>query len=169
MGEDNTVVRRTRTVRATVSAGIAGATVIGLGAGVLPWWQVLALALPATGLAGRAGSRIGRIDGIRAARLEPGERVLGTYAVRPPYTEHTPPSPHEGARYHLRLTSRGVELWERAELLRKHPWPELRVIVDGPRLRIHHLGQEAGTMLLEQPGAVTEVRPAAQRHAVACR
>ncbi|MFK3984841.1 hypothetical protein ACI2K4_31285 [Micromonospora sp. NPDC050397] len=167
MDKDNAVMRRTRTVRATVSAGIAGATVIGLGAGVLPWWQVLALALPATGLAGWTGSRIGRIDGIRAARLEPGERVIGTYAVRPPYTEHTPPSPHEGTQYHLRVTSRGVEMWERAELLWKHPWPELRVIVDGPRLRIHHLGQEAGTMLLEQPGAVAEVRLAAQRHGVA--
>ncbi|WP_331730573.1 hypothetical protein [Streptomyces sp. NBC_01174] len=74
-----------------MSAGIAGATVIGLGSGVLSWWQVLALALPATGLADWTGSQIGRIDGIRAARLEPGERVLGTYAVRPPYTEHTPP------------------------------------------------------------------------------
>ncbi|MFB8030582.1 MULTISPECIES: hypothetical protein [unclassified Streptomyces] len=52
-------------------------------------------------------------------------------------------------------------------LLRKHPWPELRVIVDGPRLRIHHLGQEAGTMLLEQPGTVAEVRQAALRHGVA--
>ncbi|WP_405668831.1 hypothetical protein OG379_01085 [Streptomyces sp. NBC_01166] len=60
-----------------------------------------------------------------------------------------------------------MEMWERAELLWKHPWPELRVIVDGYRLRIHHLGQEAGTMLLEPPGAVAEVRLAAQRHGVA--
>ncbi|MFE6189200.1 hypothetical protein ACFQ6U_32730 [Streptomyces sp. NPDC056465] len=41
------------------------------------------------------------------------------------------------------------------------------MIVDGPRLRIHHLGQEAGTMLLEQPGTVAEVRQAALRHGVA--
>ncbi|MFF2139501.1 hypothetical protein [Streptomyces sp. NPDC058193] len=167
MNEGVAAVRRARTIRVTVSAGIAGATVTGLGAGVLSWWQVPALAVPAVGRAAWTGSRIGRIDGIRAARLEPGEGVIDTYAVRPPYTGHTPPSPHEGPQYHLRVTSRGIEMWERAELLRKHPWPELRVIVDGPRLRIRHLGQEAGTMLLEQPGAVAEVRQAALRHGVA--
>ncbi|MFI8006487.1 hypothetical protein [Streptomyces sp. NPDC086010] len=167
MDRDNDVMRRTRTVRATVSAGIAGATASGLGAAVLPWWQVLALALPATGLAGWTGWRISRVAGIRAASMEPGERVIGMYAVRPPYTEHTPSWSYEGAQYHLRVTSHGVEMWERAELIWKHPWPELRVIVDGPRLRIHHLGQQAGTMLLEQPGAAAEVRLAARRHGAA--
>ncbi|MFF2408780.1 hypothetical protein [Streptomyces sp. NPDC058092] len=55
-------------------------------------------------------------------------------------------------------------MWERSALLWRHPWPELRVIADGPRLRIHHEGREAGTMLLEQPGAVQEIRLTAGRY-----
>ncbi|MER6256706.1 hypothetical protein ABT224_35710 [Streptomyces sp. NPDC001584] len=57
-----------------------------------------------------------------------------------------------------------MQLWERSVLLWRHPWPELRVIADGPRLRIHHRGQEAGSMLLEQPGAVQEIRLASRRY-----
>ncbi|MFE4217050.1 hypothetical protein [Streptomyces sp. NPDC056844] len=166
--DDNDRIRRARLTRATVTALLAVAAVLGpgIGAGV-DWWILLALALPAAVLAGWAGSRIGRMNALRDIQLEPGERVLSTYVVRPPYTEHTPPSAHEGPQYHLRVTTRGVQMWERAELLWKHPWTELRVIADGSRLSIHHQGQEAGTMLLERPGSAQEVRLAAQRHGVA--
>ncbi|MFJ8450501.1 hypothetical protein [[Kitasatospora] papulosa] len=168
MNEDHTSrIRRTAARRAAAGALLAAVAVLGpgLGAGV-PWWLVLALAVPAAALAGWAGSRIGRQGAIRDNELDPGEQVLGTYAVRPPYTEHTPPSPHDGPQYHLRVTTRGVQMWERAALLWKHPWPEVRVIADGQRLRIHHQGQEAGTMLLEHPGAAQAVHLIAQRHGV---
>ncbi|MFF1699854.1 hypothetical protein ACFVXC_40520 [Streptomyces sp. NPDC058257] len=42
--------------------------------------------------------------------------------------------------------------------------PELRVIIDGPRLRVHHGEREAGTVLLERPDAVHESRLAAKRY-----
>ncbi|MEV5161786.1 hypothetical protein [Streptomyces sp. NPDC053728] len=168
MNEDRTArMRRARNIRAAASACAVGALMIGIGAGVLPWWQVLSVALAMAALVWWLSSRTGRTDRIHEAPSESGERVIGTYAVQPPPTGHHPASPYEGPRHHLRVTSRGIEMWERADLLWKHPWPELRVIVDGPRLRIHHRGQEAGTMLLEQPGAVAEVRLAAQRHGVA--
>ncbi|MEU9160710.1 hypothetical protein AB0D29_10650 [Streptomyces sp. NPDC048424] len=155
-------------------AGLAGGAVMALAAVAavvssgteagLPWWVVAALALPTSGLAAWTGARIGRRQGVRDAVLEPGETVTGTYTVRPPYPGHTPPAAHEGPQYQLLLTTRGMQLWERSVLLWRHPWPELRVLADGPRLRIHHQGQEAGTMLLEQPGAVQEIRLAARRY-----
>lgn len=155
-------------------AGAAGAAVTGLlavvaavGAGVradLPGWAVAAAALVTAGPAGWAGSRIGRRRRVRDEVLQPGEQVVGTYAVRPPYTEHVPPAAHEGPQYELRLTTHGIQMWERSALLWRHPWAELRVMADGPRLRVHHDGREAGTMLLERPGAVQEIRLVAIRH-----
>ncbi|MFF3673681.1 hypothetical protein ACFYYS_06790 [Streptomyces sp. NPDC002120] len=155
-------------------AGLAGGAVMALAAvaavvssgmeAALPWWLVAAVAVPTSGLAAWTGARTGRRQGVRDAVLEPGETVTGTYTVRPPHTGHTPPAAYEEPQYQLRLTTRGMQLWERSVLLWRHPWPELRVIADGPRLRVHHQGQEAGSMLLEQPGAVQEVRLAARRH-----
>ncbi|MEV8126749.1 hypothetical protein AB0P07_22070 [Streptomyces sp. NPDC085944] len=143
-------------VTAVVLAGVEAA---------LPWWAIAGPAALTTGLAGWAGVRISRRRAVRREALEPGETVLGTYTVRPPYREHTPPAAHEGPRYQLVVTSRGLQLWERSALLWRHPWPELRVLVDGPRLRVHHEGREAGHMLLEPPGAAQEVRRVATRHA----
>ncbi|WP_399921059.1 hypothetical protein [Streptomyces kanamyceticus] len=97
----------------------------------------------AAGLAGWAGSRIGRREGVRDAVLTPGEKVVATYNVQPPFTEHTPPAAHEGPQY------------------------QLRVIADGTRLRVHHQGQEVGTMLLERSGAAQEIRLNARRHGAA--
>ncbi|MFJ1831727.1 hypothetical protein [Streptomyces sp. NPDC088178] len=164
--EDSTTrIRRTGAAGGAVMALAAAASVVASGIEAdLPWWLVVGVAVPAAGLAGWAGSRIGRQGAVRDTALEPGERVLGTYTVRPPYTEHILPSPHEGPQYQLRVTTHGVQMWERATLLWKRPWTELRLITDGPRLRIHHQGEEAGTMLLEPPGAVQEVRLTARRH-----
>ncbi|MCQ0000930.1 hypothetical protein [Streptomyces sudanensis] len=133
----------------------------------LPWWVVAGSALLTAGFAGWAGARIGRRRGIRSEALEPGEKVLGTYTVRPPFSEHIPPAAHEGPQYQLLVTSRGLQLWERSALLWRYPWPELRVFADGPRLRVHREGNEIGTMLLEQAGAVQEIRLIATRHAAA--
>ncbi|APU44490.1 hypothetical protein BSL84_17095 [Streptomyces sp. TN58] len=130
----------------------------------LPLWAVVAVASLTAGLAGWTGAQMGRQRGIRKEVLEPGETVVGTYTVRPPYTEHTPPEAHEGPQYQLQATTSGLQMWERSALLWRHPWPELQVIAEGPRLRIYHQGREAGTMLLEQPHAVLEIRGIAARH-----
>ncbi|WP_248500494.1 hypothetical protein [Streptomyces sp. D2-8] len=158
-------IRLARLFGAAVTAFLAVTAVVGFGirAG-LPWWAVVAGALPTGGLAGWTGAQIGRQHGIRNEVLEPGETVLGTYTVRPPYTEHTPPAAHEGPQYQLRMTTRSMEMWERTALLWRHPLPELRVIAEGPRLRIHHDGREAGTMLLEQPSAAREICGVARRY-----
>ncbi|MFE7794894.1 hypothetical protein [Streptomyces sp. NPDC057460] len=62
------------------------------------------------------------------------------------------------------MTTLSMEMWERSALLWRYPWPELRLIADGLRLRIYHEGREAGTILLEQSGAVHEIRRLATRH-----
>ncbi|MCZ7459340.1 hypothetical protein [Streptomyces sp. WMMC940] len=160
-------IRRARLFGAVAMAVLAAVAMVGYGIrAALPWWAVATVALLTAGLAGWTGAQIGRQRGIRNEVLEPGETVLGTYTVRPPYTEHTPPAAHEGPQYQLRVTTRCMEMWERSALLWRHPWPELRLITDGPRLRIHHEGREAGTMLLEQPGAAQEIRGVARRHGV---
>ncbi|WP_433545576.1 hypothetical protein ACQPZG_10730 [Streptomyces sp. CA-294286] len=150
---------------AVVAALVATPAVVAFGGKAgLPWWAVGAAALVTACLAGWTGARIGRRQSVRDAVLEPGETVIGTYAVRPPYTLHTPPAAHEGPQYELLLTTHGLQLWERAALLWRHPWSELRVTTDGPRLRVHHHGQEAGVLLLQRAGAEQEVRLAARRH-----
>ncbi|MFJ8194912.1 hypothetical protein ACIQ8D_34965 [Streptomyces sp. NPDC096094] len=161
-----------RPIRRAELTGTAGIAVLPVAAVVLagveaslPWWAVAGPAVLTAGLAGWAGARIGRRRTVRGEALEPGEKVLGTYTVRPPYREHTPPAAHEGPQYQLLVTSHGLQLWERSALLWRHPWPELRVLVDGPRLRVHHEGREAGNMLLEPAGAAQEVRLVAARHA----
>ncbi|MEV7221825.1 hypothetical protein ACFT5D_18715 [Streptomyces sp. NPDC057144] len=163
--ESDRRIRLARLFGAAVTAFLAVIAVVGFGIQAdLPWWAMGAGALLTAGLAGWAGAQIGRQRGIRNEVLEPGETVLGTYTVRPPYTEHTPPAAHEGPQYQLRMTSRSMEMWERTVLLWRHPLPELRLISEGPRLRIHHDGHEAGTMLMEQPSAAQEICSVARRH-----
>ncbi|MGW0009716.1 hypothetical protein ACWDVX_08130 [Streptomyces tendae] len=170
MGTDGS--GRTASRRRSALTGAAATAVLPVAAVVLagveaalPWWAVAGPAVLTAGLAGWAGVRISRRRAVRRDALEPGEKVLGTYTVRPPYREHTPPAAHEGPQYQLVVTSRGLQLWERWALLWRYPWPELRVLVDGPRLRVHHEGREAGHMLLEPPGAAQEIRMVAARHA----
>lgn len=158
-------IRRAGVSAAAVTALCAVVAVVGYGVKAgLPWWVLVTVALLVAGLAVRVGARLGRQNGIRSEALEPGEKVIGTYTVRPPYTDHTPPAPYESPQYQLCVTTHGLQMWERAVLLWRHPWPELRVVADGPRLRIHHEGREAGTMVPERPGAVLEIRLAARRH-----
>ncbi|MEU4883298.1 hypothetical protein OIE82_23040 [Streptomyces althioticus] len=156
-------MRRATLSGAAVTAAPAVAAVAALGyeAG-LPWWGIAAAGVLVAPLAGWAGSRIGRLRGLRDEVLEPGEKALGVYAVQPPYREHLPPDAHEGPQYELRLTSRHLEMWERAVLLWRHPLPELRLLAEGPRLRVFHEGREAGTMLLGRNAQ--EVRDRARRH-----
>ncbi|WP_406016742.1 hypothetical protein OG520_41650 (plasmid) [Streptomyces sp. NBC_00984] len=62
------------------------------------------------------------------------------------------------------MTTRGMQMWEHSALLWNHPWPQLRVVADGPRLRVHHEGREVGAMLLERAGAVQEVVAVKRRY-----
>ncbi|MEV7369200.1 hypothetical protein [Streptomyces sp. NPDC091299] len=57
------------------------------------------------------------------------------------------------------MTTRTSQLWEHAD----HPWKELRVTADGPRLRVFHHGRERGVLLVEPPGSAEELRLAARR------
>ncbi|MFE0804376.1 hypothetical protein [Streptomyces sp. NPDC058812] len=165
-GDGGRPLRRAELIGAAGTAVLPVAAVVLVGVKAsLPWWAVAGPAVLTAGLAGWAGVRTVRRRAVRDEALEPGEKVLGTYTVRPPYREHTPPAAHEGPQYQLLVTSHGLQLWERSALLWRHPWPELRVLVDGPRLRVHHEGHEAGIMLLEPAGAAQEVRLVAARHA----
>ncbi|MGV9455570.1 hypothetical protein [Streptomyces sp. NPDC003635] len=158
--------RRVR--RATVTGALAGALTGGaIALGGLakldaPWWALTAGVLVFLGLGAWTGTSIGRRRGARDAVLEPGEAVLGTYTVRPPYTEHTPADLHQGPQYQVRVTTHGIQLWERSALLWRHPWPQLRVVADGPRVRLHRGGEEVGALLLE--GSAHEVLAAARRY-----
>lgn len=83
-------VRRAGLSGAVVTALPAVVAVVSYGARAdLPWWAVVAVALLTAGLAGWTGAQIGRRRGIRNEVLEPGEKMLGTYTVRPP-TPNTP-------------------------------------------------------------------------------
>ncbi|MFE7169006.1 hypothetical protein [Streptomyces sp. NPDC057616] len=162
-----------RRLRRAAVAG--GATAVCLGAASLaiegaagaahgiPWFVVVPLTLLCSVFAGWAGARTGRENAVRAEMLGPGERLIGAYAVRPPFTPGRAPTPYENPPFQLLLTSRHLQLWEHSQLLWAHPWPELRLAVDGPRLKIYHRGEEAGFMVLEPPGTPLEVQLAARR------
>ncbi|MFD6420930.1 hypothetical protein [Streptomyces sp. NPDC060198] len=153
-------------VPAAVGAGCVTAVVVGLPLALedVPWGLTAALALAAAVGAGLTGWRTSRRESARNAVLEPGERVLNAYVVRPTYTGYTPPSPSEGPQYVLRSTTRGLEMWERDILLWRHPWTELRVVLDGQLLRVQHLGEQAGVMRLERQESALEVTLTARRY-----
>ncbi|MGV9649199.1 hypothetical protein [Streptomyces sp. NPDC003554] len=129
----------------------------------LTWWLVLPVAAVSGGFAAWSGARSGHEDGVRAQAVAPDEIVLGTYTVRPPLAPQGDAAPHENPPYQLRLTTRTSQLWEHADLLWSHPWKELRVTADGPRLRVFHHGRERGVLLVEPPGSAEELRLAARR------
>lgn|GEM_PF-5684971 len=83
--------------------------------------------------------------------------------MRPPLAPQGDAAPPENPPYQLRLTTRTSQLWEHSDLLWTHPWKELRVTADGPRLRVFHHGRERGVLLVEPPGSAEELRLAARR------
>ena len=143
------------------AATVAVDSVKGVSQGI-PWWLVVPFTLVCGAFAGWAGAKTGRENALRAETLEPGEQLLSTYTVRPPFTPGRGPTPYENPPFQLLLTSRRLQLWEHSNLLWSHPWAELRLTVDGPRLKVYHRGEEAGFMILEPPGAVREVQLAAR-------
>ncbi|MFF7472591.1 hypothetical protein [Streptomyces sp. NPDC008092] len=123
-----------------------------------PGWFFWPIAVPTVGLFTWAGARLGRESQIRTETLEPGETVLGTYTVKPSFAPPREPTTYESPAYQLRLTSRHLQLWQQANLLWTYPWSDLRLVTDGPLLRIYRQSQEAGVLTLERPGAVKEVQ-----------
>ncbi|MEU9316829.1 hypothetical protein [Streptomyces sp. NPDC048295] len=163
--------RQRRIRRAAIAGGttatcaaalIAVKGVAGVARGV-PWLIVVPLTVVCGAFAGSAGARTGRENAISAETLGPGERLISTYTVRPPFTPGRGPTPYENPPFQLLLTSRRLQLWEHSNLLWAHPWAELRLAVDGPRLKIYHRGEEAGFMILEPPGTPLEIQLAARR------
>ncbi|MFI6244680.1 hypothetical protein [Streptomyces sp. NPDC051016] len=161
--------RRRRIRRATMTgAALTGLVVGGSVAlqGLLahfPWWFFAPIAGASVGLVTWAGGRIARESQVRAETLEPDEDVLGTYTVKPSFAPPRAPTTYETPAYQLRVTSRHLQLWQQANLLWTYPWSGLRLVTDGPLLRIFHQDQEAGVLTLERPGEVEEVRREARR------
>ncbi|MET8635229.1 hypothetical protein ABZX69_29065 [Streptomyces sp. NPDC004074] len=160
--------------RAALSGGVTAAalgTVVILVEGYtahLTWWLVLPVAAVSGGFAAWSGARSGHEDGVRAQAVARDEIVLSTYTVRPPFDRRQAATPHENLPCQLRLTTRNLQLWKHADLLWSHPWKELRVTADGPRLRVFHQGQETGVLLVEPPGTAEELRLTARRLGAWC-
>ncbi|WP_407837880.1 hypothetical protein ACE1OC_18205 [Streptomyces sp. DSM 116496] len=102
-------------------------------------WEVTALLAAVFGAGGAwAGARLGRVDGVREVALEPGETVLSAFAVRPLLWEGRPTGHYDTERFELRVTTRGLQLWEQAEQLWNHPWGSLRLTADQDVVLVHH-------------------------------
>lgn len=166
-GERQRRIRRAAVAGATTATCLAAASIavegIAGAASGIPWLIVVPFTVMCSAFAGWAGARTGRENAVRAETLEPGERLIGTYTVRPPFTPRRGPTPYENPPFQLLLTSRHLQLWEHSNLLWAHPWAELRLAVDGPHLKIYHRGEEAGFMILEPPGTPLEIQLAARR------
>jgi hypothetical protein len=144
---------RRRAVRGAVGGGITGAvapvaaTVAYFPYGLVEllgryeWaWGLGGLVVLACGVLGTwSGARIGRVNGVREVALERGETVLSAYAVRPPLVDGRPSKPTDAHRFELRVTSRGLQLWDGSDRLWSHPWSEVRLTTaDGGLLLVHH-------------------------------
>ncbi|MCX4477028.1 hypothetical protein OOK44_11255 [Streptomyces cellulosae] len=81
-------MRRARLLGAVGAVGTAVPVTVALVFGLrleggLLWWAVAVCAVPAAAFAGWSGAGIGGIRGSRDEVLEPGERVVGVYTVKP--------------------------------------------------------------------------------------
>ncbi|MEU7074962.1 hypothetical protein AB0B30_33340 [Streptomyces narbonensis] len=158
VGEGRRLIRR-RVVRGAVVGGAVGAVwPLGGVIGLVPpelvepferwWWLGVSVLLGCSAVGTWIGMQVGRTDGIREAALEPGEAVLSAYAVRPPVVDGRPTRPTELDRFELRLTNRGLQLWDGPGRLWSHPWSEVRLTtVKGSLLLVHHGDQEIAELL----------------------
>ncbi|MFF8376137.1 hypothetical protein ACF07V_08425 [Streptomyces sp. NPDC015661] len=159
--ERERLIRR-RTVRGAVGGGIGGvvAPVI-LTAAYVPhgavklllesaWsWWLGGCALLALGVLGTwGGMRSGRVTGVREVALAPGETVLSTYDVRPPVVDGRPSRPTDTGRFALRVTNRGLQLWDGADRLWSHPWSEVLLTeAEGSLLLVRHADRTIAELL----------------------
>ncbi|TDU69213.1 hypothetical protein EDD91_7876, partial [Streptomyces sp. KS 21] len=91
--------------------GAVSAAKVSLFAFELSWWIVGPVAALAGIIGAYAGALAGRTEGVREEALEPGEVVLSAYAVRPLFEEDRATGPSDSARFELRVTTRGLQLW----------------------------------------------------------
>lgn len=110
------VARRRRIRRSAIVAGcvmgVVSAAKVSLLAFDLSWWIVGPVAVLAGIIGAYAGARAGWTAGVREEALEPGEVVLSTYPVRPLFEDGRATGPSDSARFELRVTTRGLQLWE---------------------------------------------------------
>ncbi|MFF1408706.1 hypothetical protein ACFVX6_02735 [Streptomyces sp. NPDC058289] len=116
-------------------------------------WELTAVLAVAFGVLGAcAGARLGRVDGVREVALEPGEIVLSAFAVRPLMWEGRPTRHHDIERFELRVTTRGLQLWDRSDQLWNHPWGSLRLTADEQGVvLVHHEEQLIEELRVDTP------------------
>ncbi|WP_051844962.1 hypothetical protein [Streptomyces globisporus] len=165
--ERRRLIRR-RTVRGAVGGGILGVVgpVVATAAYVprelvellrrfeWSWWPG-GFAVVVCGVLGTwSGMRFGRVNGVREAALEPGETVLSAYAVRPPVVDGRPTRSTDTDRFELRVTDRGLQLWDGPDRLWSRPWSEVRLTAAGGGLLLVHHRDRTVAELLPVPGTI---------------
>ncbi|WCD83727.1 hypothetical protein KPP03845_100046 [Streptomyces xanthophaeus] len=146
-------------------AGVCAAkiSIAGLGA-ELSWWIVAPLAVLFGAGGTWAGAREGRVDGIRREALEPDEILLTAYEVCPLTWEGRVTRDYDFARFELRVTNRGLQMWKQAEQLWSHPWPTLRLTAEGELVLVHRAEDVIAELLVKtQDGSPDELLLAAER------
>ncbi|MGW3061472.1 hypothetical protein ACWC98_36985 [Streptomyces goshikiensis] len=113
------------------------------------WWIVGPVAVLAGIIGAYAGARAGRTAGAREEALEPGEVVLSAYAVRPLFEEGRATGVSDSARFELRVTTLGLQLWEGADQLWSHPWRAVRLTAEGDFVLVHHGDREIAELLVD--------------------
>lgn len=78
------------------------------------------------------------MEGVREVALEPGEIVLSAYAVCPLAWNGQVTRDYDYERFELRVTNRGLQLWEQAEQVWGHPWRTLRLTAERELVLVHH-------------------------------
>ncbi|MEU8617860.1 hypothetical protein [Streptomyces sp. NPDC048623] len=131
-------------------------------------WAAAPVAAVCFGVVVFAGFSAGREHGTRKETIAPGETVLCTYGV---WAEPAPPASRRASvdfsPYQLRLTDRQLQLWQYATLVWAHPWTQVRLVTDGPLLRVLHEDREIAAVVgaASATGMPEEVRFVAGRMA----
>ncbi|MFB7113064.1 hypothetical protein [Streptomyces sp. NPDC056190] len=130
----------------------------------LRWWLVVPVALVGGAVAGWRAARAGRVTRIRDEAIGHRELLLSAYEVRSPYDMSAPTSQYDAARFELRVTNRGLQMWDGTTQVWSHPWRTLRLTAEGKVLVIYHEGETIGRMLVRTPdGSPCELLLAARR------
>ncbi|MBT1188339.1 hypothetical protein HET69_31275 [Streptomyces sp. CJ_13] len=115
----------------------------------LSWWIVGPVAVLAGVIGAFAGARAGWMEGVREEALEPGEVVLSAYPVRPLFEDGRATGPSDSARFELRVTTLGLQLWEGTGRLWSHPWRAVRLTAEGDFVLVHHGDREIAELLVD--------------------
>ncbi|MER5933796.1 hypothetical protein [Streptomyces sp. NPDC002054] len=158
-------IRRSAIAGACTMGGVFAAKIsIAAFSAEFAWWAVVPLAVLFGAGGAWAGAREGRVEGVREEALEPGEMVLTAYAVLPLTEEGPFLTDYEFTPFELRVTNRGLQLWERAEQLWSHPWRTLHLTNDDGWVLVHHEELVIAELQVQTPdGSPDELLLAADR------